>query len=70
MIVNEKAPDVPEDSYLYFKATPEEVFWRANWAKAIQAIQPREGMDLVPFSYFETTDINDLNNVVNNIKVS
>ena len=32
--------------------------------------KPRDGMDLVPFSYFETTDINDLNNVVNNIKVS
>lgn len=70
MIVNEQAPVVSEDSYLYFEATPEELFWRANWSKAIQAIEPREGMDLVPFSYFETTDINRLNNVVNNIKVS
>ena len=70
MIVNEQAPVVSEDSYLYFEATPEELFWRANWAKAIQAIEPREGMDLTPFSYFETEDINRLNNVVNNIKVS
>ena len=39
-------------------------------SKAIQAIEPREGMDLTPFSYFETEDINRLNNIVNNIKVS
>ena len=70
MIVNQKAPNVSEDSYLYFEETVEEMFWRENWAKAIQAIEPREGMDLTPFSYFETEDINRLNNIVNNIKVS
>ena len=70
MIVNQKAPNVSEDSYLYFPETEEEMFWRENWAKAIQAIEPREGMDLTPFSYFETEDINRLNNIVNNIKVS
>lgn len=71
MIVNKQGPVVDEDSYLYFDANdPEEIFWRENWAKAIKAIEPREGMDLTPFSYFETEDINRLNNVVNNIKVS
>jgi spermidine/putrescine-binding protein len=71
MIVTKSAPDVSKDSYLYFDATEEEeMFWRENWAKAIQAIEPREGMDLTPFSYFETEDINRLNNIVNNIKVS
>ena len=71
MIVNKQGPNVSEDSYLYFDANdPEEMFWRENWAKAIRAIEPREGMDLTPFSYFETEDINKLNNIVNNIKVS
>ena len=71
MIVNKQGPNVEEDSYLYFDATdPDEIFWRENWAKAIMAIEPREGMDLTQFSYFETEDINRLNNVVNNIKVS
>ena len=70
MIVNCEAPNVAEDSYLYFPATEEEMFWRENWSKAIQAIEPREGMDLTPFSYFETEDINRLNNIINNIKVS
>ena len=59
-----------KDTYLYFPETEEEMFWRENWSKAIQAIEPREGMDLTPFSYFETEDINTLNNIVNNIKVS
>ena len=55
---------------LFIIGPAEEIFWRENWAKAIKAIEPREGMDLTPFSYFETEDINRLNNVVNNIKVS
>ncbi len=70
MIVEERAPIVDEDSYLYFEATAEELFWRENWAKAIKAIEPRKNMELTPFSYFETDDINDLQNVVNNVKVS
>lgn len=70
MIVEERAPIVDKDSYLYFEETAEELFWRANWAKAIKAIEPRDKMDLTPFSYFETEDINKLQNVVNNVKVS
>ena len=77
MIINEESPVtdmhgnlITEGHYLYFEATEEELFWRENWAKALQATKPRDGMDLVPFSYFETTEINSLNNVVNNIKVS
>ena len=77
MIINQEAPAtdmhgnlITEGHYLYFEATEEELFWRENWAKALQATKPRDGMDLVPFSYFETTEINSLNNVVNNIKVS
>ena len=77
MIVNQEAPVtdmhgnlITEGHYLYFEATEDELFWRENWAKALQATKPRDGMDLVPFSYFTTTEINNLNNVVNNIKVS
>ena len=70
MIINKKAPNVDPSSYLYFEETSNEMFWRTNWAKAIKNTVPRQNMDLIPFSYFETEDINKLTNVVNNIKVS
>lgn len=70
MIVEMRAPNVSEDSYLYFEETAEELFWRENWAKAIKAIEPRANMELTPFSYFDTEDINKLQNVVNNVKIS
>lgn len=70
MIVEMRAPEVSEDSYLYFEETAEELFWRENWAKAIKAIEPRANMELTPFSYLDTEDINKLQNVVNNVKIS
>lgn len=70
MIINESGPQVSKDSYLYFELTDKERFWRTNWAKALKASLPREGMQLYPLTYFDTEDINELTNIVNNIKVS
>ena len=74
MIVNEEGPTNPE-SVAYFELTDEEIHWRRNWAKIIKQTFPidEQGKSLkegIPFSYFDSSDIKIINNIVNNIKAN